>query len=92
MSFQAPDPKTVLSTILKLAVVSLIVGLLLSWLDITPEDIFANFGDTVLAIFNKAEDLVEWGAGYIVIGAVIVVPIWLVIAVVNALSGRNRKS
>lgn len=91
MTMKAPDPATVLKTVLKLAALSLLVGLTLSWLDITPEDIFANFGETILAIFRKAEELVEWGAGYIVIGAVIVVPLWLIITLVNALSGRKRR-
>jgi Na+-driven multidrug efflux pump len=91
MAMQAPDPATVLKTILKLALVSLLVGMALSFLEITPEDIFANFGDTILAIFHKAEQLVEWSAGYIVIGAVIVVPLWLIVTLVNVLSGRKKR-
>lgn len=90
MAMQAPTPADVLKTILKLAAVSLLVGVVLHWLDITPEDIFANFGDTVLAIFTKAREVVEWGAGYILIGAVIVVPLWLIVTLVNALSGRRK--
>ena len=84
------DPGTVLKTVLKLAVVSLAIGFALDLLGITPEDIFANFGDTILAIFRKAEDLVEWSAGYIVTGALIVVPIWLIVRLVDVLSGRRR--
>ena len=91
MAIETPDPATVMKTLLKLVIVSLIVGVALSWLEITPEDIFANFGETVLSIFNKATELVEWSARYIVIGAVIVVPLWLIIALVNALSGRKKR-
>lgn len=91
MAIQAPTPSDVLKTVLKLALASLVVGLVLRWLDITPEDIFANFGDTILAIFTKATEFVEWGAGYIVIGAVIVVPLWLIVTLVNAMSGRRRR-
>ncbi|MEQ8602539.1 MAG: DUF6460 domain-containing protein [Marivibrio sp.] len=91
MSVKAPDPATVMKTVLKLALVSLLVGVVLSWLEIRPQDIFDNFGETVAAVFDKATELLEWSAEYIVLGAVIVVPLWLIVTVVNALSGRRRK-
>ncbi|NMM42991.1 hypothetical protein HH303_00780 [Rhodospirillaceae bacterium KN72] len=81
-----------LGTIVKLAVICFVVGWLLVQFDISPEAIFDNFGETVRKIYDMARGAIEWSAGYIVIGAVIVLPIWLVAVILNALKGRQRKS
>ncbi|MEQ8442324.1 MAG: DUF6460 domain-containing protein [Alphaproteobacteria bacterium] len=85
------DLSKVLATLVKLAVISFIVGWLLVQFDISPEDIFANFGDTVQKIYEMATDAIEWSAGYIVIGAVIVVPIWLLSVILAAVKGRHSR-
>lgn len=81
-----------LSTIFKLAVISFVVGWLLVQFDITPEAIFDNFGETVRKIYEWARGAIEWSAGYIVIGAVIVIPLWLVSVLLNLLKGRRSRS
>ena len=81
-----------LGTVAKLAVICFVVGWLLVQFDISPEAIFDNFGETVRKIYDMARGAIEWSAGYIVIGAVIVLPIWLVAVILNALKGRQRKS
>ncbi len=70
--------KTVASTVVKIAVASLAVGLALSLFDIQPQDLMRNLGDTVVEIFDLMVDLLEWSVKYILIGAIVVVPIWLV--------------
>lgn len=85
------DATRVFSTIFKLAVICFVVGWVLVQFDITPEAIFDNFGDTVLKVYETARDALEWSAGYIVIGAVIVVPIWLISILFGALKTRGRK-
>lgn len=85
------DLSRLLSTLVKLAVISFVVGWLLVQFDITPEAIFDNFGESVRKIYDWARGAIEWSAGYIVIGAVIVIPIWLIAVLLNALKGRHRK-
>lgn len=70
--------KSVASSVVKVAVASLVVGLALSLFDIQPQDLMRNLGDTVVEIFNLMVDMLEWSVKYILIGAIVVVPIWLV--------------
>lgn len=72
-------PANILSTIIKLAILSLIVGLLLAFFGIEPLDIFNKFGETAVAIFNKSVSFLEWAVKYIIIGAMVVLPIWLIL-------------
>ena len=71
--------RNVLSTILKLFVASLIVGLLMHWFGITPRNLIHNFGDSVVRIFGTLSSFIDWAVDYILVGAVIVVPIWLIV-------------
>jgi len=63
----------------RLLFVSLLVGALLMWLDLRPIDIFNG----VLRFFDRLWTLgfgaVHEVAAYVVAGAVIVVPVWLVL-------------
>lgn len=84
------DITKTLATLFKLAVICFVVGWLLVQFDISPEDIFDNFGENVRKIYDMARRAIEWGSGYIVIGAVIVLPLWLISVVINLLKGRRR--
>lgn len=86
------DFTRVFSTLFKLAVISFAVGWLLVQFDISPEDVFANFGDTVLKIYEMAQDAIEWSSGYIIIGAVIVIPLWLISVLLGVLKNRGRNN
>ena len=70
--------KSATSTAIKIAVASLGVGLILSLFDIKPQDLMRNLGETVVEIFNLMVGVVEWSVPYILIGAIVVVPIWLI--------------
>lgn len=91
MALEKPDPATVAKTIVKLVALSLLVGWAITFFEITPEDIFRDFGKTLRAIYDAAKGAIEWSAGYIVIGAVVVIPIWLILTVINAFSGKRRR-
>lgn len=72
---------------LKLILVSFVVGALLMWLRITPADVFAEMAALVGRLYNLGfQSLRDFGT-YIVAGAIIVVPVWLVI---RLLSFRGR--
>ena len=75
------------AVILKLVLVSFVVGALLMWLHITPADVFDEMSAVAGRLYNLGfRSLRDFGT-YIVAGAVIVVPIWLVI---RLLSFRGR--
>ncbi len=75
------------AVLLRLLVVSLIVGALLMWLDIHPRDIIRGFENFALRIWNMGFEAVRELAQYIIAGAVIVVPVWVVM---RLLSARGR--
>jgi heme/copper-type cytochrome/quinol oxidase subunit 2 len=50
-----------------------------------------NFGDTVRAIFDKSVDLIQWATPYVILGAIVVVPIWLVMMVARYARERQKK-
>lgn len=73
---------------LRLLFVSLIVGALLMWLDIRPSDIFHGLVQFINGIWARGFDAIREIADYIIAGAVIVIPIWLVLRLMNMRSGR----
>ncbi|MCW5729653.1 MAG: integrase [Alphaproteobacteria bacterium] len=83
-------PQQLGGTILKLIIFSLVAGMVMSFFDITPQRLIENFGETVREIFQFVVDAVEWGARYVLLGAVIVVPIWLIKLLFDALGRRGR--
>ena len=64
-------------TVIKLLVASLIVGWLLSFLGVTPQDLIANLSGLGSGLWNTARDFFGWAGGYMLLGALVVLPIWL---------------
>ncbi|MGI8569338.1 MAG: DUF6460 domain-containing protein [Methylocella sp.] len=73
---------------LRLLFVSLIVGAFLMWLDIRPLDIFRGLRQLVDRIWGLGFDAIREIADYIVAGAAIVVPVWLVLRLMNMRNAR----
>ena len=68
-----------LEVVLRLAVVSLVVGALLMWLDIRPGDVYRELSDLVGRLWALGfRSMADFGS-YILAGAIIVVPVWLVL-------------
>ena len=72
----------------RLFFVSLIVGALLMWPDIRPWDVFRGIERLFNRLWALGFDAVREIAAYVVAGAAIVVPVWLVLRLMNA--GRAR--
>jgi hypothetical protein len=81
-------PSSIRDTIIKLVLFSFVIGLLLSFFDIDPAELLKNFGATAEKIFEIVADIIEWGVKYVLLGAVVVIPIWLVIFAIGKLRGR----
>lgn len=83
--------KGAVGTIIKLLIASLLVGLVMHWFGITPRNLIHNFGDSVVRIFGTLTSFIDWAVDYILVGAVIVVPIWLIVFLADR-AKRNRGS
>jgi hypothetical protein len=70
--------KSVLSTIVKLAIFSLLVGFALVFFGIEPTDLVKGLGSTVVKIYELVLEFLHASIKYVLIGAVVVVPVWLV--------------
>jgi hypothetical protein len=64
--------------ILRLIVVSFVVGVILSALGVSPFDIVNGLRNLFWRIYHLGFDSVEWIFRYFLLGAVVVFPIWLV--------------
>ncbi len=83
-------PQNVISTLIKLLVASLVVGLVLSFFDIDPKNLIANFGKTIQDIFSLAADWISKAVKYVLLGAIIVLPIWAIVFGFGKLTGKKK--
>lgn len=81
-------PKDILGTVFKIVLASLVIGFILKFLDIKPTDLWQDFGNTLKRAFDWAGDFVAGSVEYILVGAVIVVPIWLVVFLYGKFKNR----
>ena len=66
---------TMVGRAIGLIVLCFLVGLLLSRLGITARGIITDTWATILSVFTLLGDLVSWAVPYVLLGAVIVVPL-----------------
>jgi hypothetical protein len=72
----------------RLVLVSILVGVILSALGLDPFDIVRSIERLFRTLWEMGFDIVRYVWRYFLLGAVIVIPIWIVIRVVNAPRGR----
>ncbi len=68
-----------LSTLFKIAVISLLVGAGLSFINITAEDVLGSVGLSPIQLWIYMLEFRDWAIPNMILGAFIVVPVWLVI-------------
>jgi hypothetical protein len=78
-------------TILRLVLLSIVVGIVLSALNIRPQDLFLHLRRLVDFLYSLGFGAVEWAFQYFLLGAVIVVPIWLISRLVAQLGQRGDR-
>jgi hypothetical protein len=79
---------TPLGVLVRLILVSILVGVILSALGLDPFDIIHSVERLIRSIWNMGLDAIRWLWRYFLLGAVIVVPIWLIMRMANAPRGR----
>lgn len=78
-----------LSTIVKLLIACLVVGVVLHWVGYTPEELIHAFPETVASIWRWVVDAGRDVGPYILLGAIVVIPIWLVFAILRLARGKR---
>ena len=68
----------IVPTLVRLAILSFIVGLTLFFLGIDPVDLWRNFGKTIRDAWTIVVDGMDWASQYAILGAIVVLPIWII--------------
>jgi hypothetical protein len=72
----------------KLILLSILIGVVLSALGLDPWNIIQSLRRLVVTVWDMGFEAVEWLWRYFLLGAVIVIPIWLILRLVRAPRGR----
>jgi hypothetical protein len=74
--------------LVRLVLLSIVVGFILHAAHIDPEDIFHSMEELIHRIWDLGLEPLRWLWRYFLLGAVIVVPIWLLIRLMRGLAGK----
>lgn len=77
-----------LGVVVRLVILSIIVGIVLSALGITPANFFYHINIIARRIYDMGFGAIEWIVQYLLLGAMVVVPIWIIARLV----GLGRRS
>lgn len=75
-------------TLFRLLLASFAVGVAMSVFDIRPEELLRDLDDYAYAAFTATVEGVRWAIPYILLGAVIVAPIWLALTLLKLVRRR----
>jgi hypothetical protein len=77
-----------LGVLVRLILVSILVGVVLSALGLDPFDIVRSIQRMIRTLWDLGFDAFRWLWRYFLLGAVIVIPIWILMRLFNAPRGR----
>ena len=77
-----------LAVVFRLILLSILIGVILSALGFDPWNIIESIRLLIRRIWELGFDAINWVWRYFLLGAVIVIPIWLIMRLVNAPKGR----
>jgi hypothetical protein len=81
---------SVAGTLIRLVLLSVVVGIVFSVLGITPFNLIDRIEHLIRNAMNMGFDAFNWAFRYFLLGAVIVFPIWFVVRLISA-ARRNPK-
>lgn len=79
------------AVLLKLAVASVCVGLLLAITGLDPMMVWEDAFSAIVNVWGYALDWVAWAGKYLVMGAIIVVPIWIAVRLFDLLFAGGKE-
>jgi hypothetical protein len=77
-----------LSVLFRLALLSIIIGVILEVLGLDPLHLLDSLRTLVLRVWDMGFDVVRWMWRYLVLGAAVVVPVWLLLRISQAAKKR----
>ena len=77
-----------LAVLVRLILISILVGVVLSAFGLDPWNIIPSLKRFVLDIWDMGFDAIRWVWRYFLLGAIIVIPIWLIVRLMRAPRGR----
>jgi hypothetical protein len=77
-----------LAVFFRLVLLCVLVGVILSALGFDPGNILGSIERMIRTVWDMGFDAVRWAWRYFLLGAIIVVPIWLIVRFMRAPSGR----
>jgi hypothetical protein len=77
-----------LSVIFRLLLLSILIGVILEVLGLDPWNVIDSLRRLVLRVWVMGFDAVRWLWRYLLLGAALVVPIWLVVRLMRLAKGR----
>jgi hypothetical protein len=77
-----------LGVLLRLILVSILVGVILSAFGLDPFDIVRSIQRMIRTLWDLGFDAFRWLWRYFLLGAVIVIPVWILMRLFNAPRGR----
>jgi hypothetical protein len=77
-----------LSVIFRLVLLSILIGVILEVLGLDPWNILASLRSLLLRIWDMGFDAIRWLWRYLLLGAALVVPIWLLIRLSHVIRRR----
>lgn len=80
-----------LGVLIRLAVLSVVVGIILSALGLSPVELIERLQLIVRRLFDMSFDTLRKLFEYLLIGAVIVVPIWLIMRLLSSARGKGER-
>jgi hypothetical protein len=77
-----------LSVIFRLVLLSILIGVILEVLGLYPWNVIDSLRSLLLRIWDMGFDAVRWLWRYLLLGAALVVPIWLIMRLVRIAKAR----
>jgi hypothetical protein len=81
-----------LAVVLRLVIICIVTGIVLRAVGVNPADLLHSLPDLIRAISEYGWSWVETAFQYFFLGAIIVIPIWLVVRLVKLVAGDEGNS
>lgn len=77
------------AVLVRLVLLSLVVGITLTWFGITPDNLFDQINALLRWLYELGFGWIESAFKYLILGAMVVVPIWLITRLVHVMNKRR---
>lgn len=78
-----------LAVLVRLVLLSIVVGVILSAVGLDPWNILRSIENLIQNVWDMGFDAVRWMWRYFLLGAALVVPIWLLVRLTRGVAGKH---